>query len=177
MKNLILQIIESYEKRIDSVKDIIEGTQKLLQDYKEQRKITMEELYNKLKQSKSLRKKDFDRIMNNIRFEQNNREDKVNGFLNDYLELHNELITHLKQHLSNEDGSQKTIEQENLQNFFSELEEIKSNQEKKEIDVKNYIKKYQDEQSNFISTMNYLIAKKETISTSDLKYAINHVTA
>jgi len=172
MRKMILEIIDSYEKRIKSVSEIIEGAHDLMENFREQRKIMLEELRSNLAHSESLRKKDFDRIMSIIRLQHKEREAEVKSRLRNFLAAHNHMAEELRAQFDGDDSKQQNTEQDRLNRFHLSFEQIKKEQENREIEVRKILGRFQFEQKSFIETMDDLLKKGQTISTHELKCAI-----
>ena len=86
-------IISSYEEKLQSISLIIDNTQIVLGEFQESMSHAKEEkealnvrLRDTLARNESLRKKDFDVMMNTILVSQNNSEKEVKKLLHNYLD-------------------------------------------------------------------------------------------
>ena len=93
MKNIVDHIVSSYEARIQSVASlfdtthqILRGFQESLLDMKQERETLNAELRESLAQNESLRRKDFNHMMQGILTAQEGREREVRTLLNRYLD-------------------------------------------------------------------------------------------
>ncbi|MFH1392342.1 MAG: hypothetical protein ABIG90_01490 [bacterium] len=77
-------IVASYKARIKVIGAIAEDTQRLLEEFKEKREQISRELKEALAKHESLRKKDFDKMMEDILITQEEREHKVKKMLADF---------------------------------------------------------------------------------------------
>jgi len=84
LKDIADDIIASYETRIRVVGGIIEGTHKMMDDFKEKRETMAKELQEILAKCESLRKKDFDHMMADIVSRQNEREKEVREMMDNF---------------------------------------------------------------------------------------------
>jgi len=84
LKDIADDIIASYETRVRVVGGIIEGTHKMMDDFKEKRETMAKELQVILAKCESLRKKDFVRMMADIVSRQNEREKEVREMMDNF---------------------------------------------------------------------------------------------
>lgn len=95
-KNMVAAITLAYAARIKIVKDIVEDTRNLLKYFKERREKMAVELRETLAKCKSLRKKDFDRMMADILEHQNRREEEVRVMLESFHNGEEAIVEKLK---------------------------------------------------------------------------------
>ena len=91
MKNIVEDIISSYETRLvgmgvifDTTHQLLRGFQDSFIDKKQEREKLTVELRNNLAKNNSLRKNDFDNMMQDILSTQDKREKEVRNLLNRY---------------------------------------------------------------------------------------------
>ena len=84
LKDIADDIIAYYETRVRVVGGIIEGTHKMMDDFKEKRETMAKELQVILAKCESLRKKDFVRMMADIVSRQNEREKEVREMMDNF---------------------------------------------------------------------------------------------
>jgi len=169
MREIILEIIESYEKRINTVGDIIESAHLLIDKFREQRIAMLEELRCNLAHAESLRKTDFDKIMSEIRRQHKERETEVKVMLQNSIEAHKRMAKELRAQFNRDNQSQQKTEQERLQRFHLSFEQIKKDQEMKEMEVRKILERYQFEQKSFTETIDDLLKKGRNITTHEVK--------
>lgn len=172
MRKMILEIIDSYEKRIKAVSEIIEGAHDLIENFRERRKVMLEELRSNLAHSEFLRKKDFDEILSLIHLRHKEREDEVRAMLRNYLDEHKHMANVLRAQLEGDNETRRDMEQERIHQFRLRFEQIKKEQEMREIEVKMIMGRYLSEQNGFTEVINDLLKKGQAISTHELKCAI-----
>ena len=81
LKDLAENIIASHETRTQIIQEIAEDTQKLIENFKKQREETSKELKGFLAKSQSLRKKDFNKMMEEVLTVRSRREEEVEKML------------------------------------------------------------------------------------------------
>lgn len=92
-------IISAYEARIVMVQGIVEDTRKLLEEFRQKREKMSGDLKEVLAKHKSLRKKDFDKMMEDILTAQLQREERVKQLLVDFQEQEMAVVKNLKEML------------------------------------------------------------------------------
>jgi len=86
LKDIADDIIASYEARVKVVGGIIEDTHKILDEFGKKREEMSDNLREVLAKSESLRKKDFNAMMQDILLTQHKREENVKKMLADFRE-------------------------------------------------------------------------------------------
>jgi len=92
-------IVASYEVRIKVIQAIAEDTRGLLEEFREKREKMSRELKEALSQHESLRKKDFDGMMEGILIAQKTREEKVKQMLTDFQDEEMKVVEGLRRML------------------------------------------------------------------------------
>lgn len=175
---MILDIIESYEKQIRIVNDILESSQDLIDSYRQHRKATSKRVRDSLARSQSLRKKDFDRMMTHVHSNHNRREEEIKIMLRNYIDQNLDLASRIRRLLQNvnSDSSHNENEVEKLMNLRTQLEAIKKEQRKNEQEIRQLLQTYREEQEDFFEQMNGLLQKKRDIRLQELKHAVYHLS-
>lgn len=124
LKDLIKDIIASYDARVKVVGEIVEDTHKMLGEFKERREGMSKELREILAKSESLRKKDFDRMMADIVSRQNEREGEVRKMLEDFRKEEESVAEKLRNLL-------RKGEEIRIKDFKKMMFDIKQGQERK----------------------------------------------
>ncbi|PIS27124.1 MAG: hypothetical protein COT43_12230 [Candidatus Marinimicrobia bacterium CG08_land_8_20_14_0_20_45_22] len=176
MRKIILEIIESYEKRINAVSDIIESAHLLVERFREKRIVMLEELQRNLAHSESLRKTDFDRIMSVIQLRHKERETEVKMMLQNFIEAHKRMAEELRTQFDRDNRKRQNTEKERLDEFHLRFEQTKKEQERREIEVKTILGRFQNEQKCFTEMIDDLLKKGQTISTHEVKCVVQNLT-
>jgi len=85
MKKVVEDIVTFYKSRVLAIERIIEETYKMVEESKKVREEIGPTLREDLAKSKSLRKKDFDELMNRIYLQQSQRGEEVKEILMNFL--------------------------------------------------------------------------------------------
>jgi len=176
MRKIILEIIESYEKRINAVSDIIESAHLLVERFREKRIVMLEELRRNLAHSESLRKTDFDRIMSVIQLRHKERETEVKMMLQNFIEAHKRMAEELRTQFDRDNRKRQNTKKERLDEFHLRFEQTKKEQERREIEVKTILGRFQNEQKCFTEMIDDLLKKGQTISTHEVKCVVQNLT-
>jgi len=118
-------IVASYEARLKVVQATVEGTKRLLEEFREKRERMGQELKEALAKHESLRKKDFDEMMGDILITQSDREKNVEKMLADFRDQEMVVVNNLREML-------KKGKKLRLKDFKGTLAKIREEQEIRE---------------------------------------------
>jgi DNA-binding ferritin-like protein len=169
-KNLIRGIIDSYEMRVETVGTLMRQTIKLLKNFQRQQEEMAEELKNILAKTEFLRKKDFDKIMEEIWRKRGEREKKVHKTLESFLREEREMIDELRKLLS----SGKPMR---IADFMVLKQRILNRQREREKKVSQILKSFHLEQEELSTALRRLLLKGERVKIKDLKDVIRGLRA
>ena len=180
MKNIVDNIVSSYETRIESIGTLFDTTHQVLQgfqdsllDTREERGKLNEELRENLAKNKSLRRKDFDNLMEGIILTQNEREKEVRDLLNTYLNEQRAMARDLKDNLGKFRDSLSEGEAQRVKEFQQMIKEILAKQTERKDEVISKLKEFKKEQKMLASRLNELLAKGRALRIKDLKRMLN----
>jgi len=181
---IIDNILYSYETRInsiasifDSAPQILQGVQDVLIDTKKEGEKISADLKESLAKNKSLRKKDFDNMMDGILFTQNEREKEVRNLLNFYLNEQKEMAQALKENLKNFKDSLVKREFQRVKEFQEMIRVILSKQDKRKEEVTSRLREFQSEQRIIAGRLRELLAKGRELRIRDLKSMLKEFKA
>lgn len=129
-KNLLQNIITSYEARLKIVGGIIANTHKTLEEFRVKREEISARLREALAKSVNLRKKDFDKMMGEILGIQSGREENIKKILADFHQEEEGVLAKLKSLLEQGDKIK-------IKDFKKMLFRVKNEQETREKNVGN----------------------------------------
>ena len=121
LKSLAEDIIASYDTRVRVVEEIVEDTHKMLDGFRGKREEMSDNLREVLAKSESLRKKDFNVMMQDILLTQGRREESVKKMLADFREEETRVAERLRELL-------KRGEEIRLADFKKTLAKIRKDQ-------------------------------------------------
>lgn len=162
MKNLTQDLITSYDAQVDAIGAIIDNTYQALDDFKDKRAKLSHELKETLAAKQSLRKKDFDRMMNGILLHQEEKEKEVKQSLKKFIEEQKREARELKDALSK-----------------SEVERMKKAQieiEKSVAQIKRLLKNFGDQQKELTEELRKLLIKGKDLKIEDVKDMIRNLS-
>lgn len=176
LKHVAEEIISSYEERLQSINSFFDNTQTVLGEFQEsfsntnhEREILKVQLRDTLAKNESLRKKDFDIMMNAILLSQEDREREVRSLLNNYLVEQKEMAKQLKENLGSfKDGLNKN-NIDRISEFHQMLKNMLGEQEKRKAEVTARLKMFQKEQKELYRTLEDLLLKGKELRIRDLK--------
>lgn len=198
MKEIIKDIIASYEDRISTVRMIIETTHRMLEKYRENMRRTEEErekinarLQETLARGEHLRRKDFDRMMEEISWGINKRkkeiEEKQNLIrekLREYFDEQKNTATTLRKKLSTFTDDLKKNESARIKDFKLLLKGIQIQQEKRGDEVRGMLKGFREklkifrrEQEQMAQTLRDLLSKGDSLRIRDFKATLAELQA
>lgn len=128
LKNLAGDIVASYDTRVGVIGEIVEDTHKMLDGFREKRQEMSGNLQEALAKFESLRKKDFNTMMQEILLTQQKREESVKKMLADFREEEARVAEQLKELL-------KRGEKIRLADFRKTLARIRKDQVAREVNT------------------------------------------
>lgn len=176
LKSLTENIISSYESRIQSIEGIFDTTHQLLEgfqesflDTKQEREKLSAELRENLAKNESLRKKDFDNMMQGILSIQDEREKEVRDLLKGYLNEQREMAHTLRDSLSKVKDALAKGEVQRVKEFQILIKDILARQEERKEEVTSKLKEFQKGQQEMAKRFKELLAKGSQLRIRDLK--------
>ena len=176
MRNIVEDIISAYETRLEGIGVIFDTTHQLLRgfqdsfiDTKQEREKLTVELRDNLAKNKSLRRNDFDNMMQDILSTQDKREKEVRNLLNIYLNERKEMAQALKGNLEKFKDFLTKGEIQRVKEFQNMIKEVLDEQEKRKEEVTSSLKMFQKEQKEMAKRLKELLAKDKELRIEDLK--------
>ncbi len=170
MKRVAEEIVSSYQSRISTVATIIDNTHQILDDFKIKRNEISNQLKETLARGESLRKKDFDSMMQEILFHQDEREKEVRDLLKTFFEEQKEVAEIIKKSLT---GAEKI----RIDDFKKMLQDIQAKQRTRENEVSVTLKEFQTEYKEMAESLRSLLDKREAMRIKDFKEMLNYIRA
>jgi len=176
MRDIVENIISSYEARIQSIGAIFDTTHQLLQsfensflDTKQERERLNTELRDNLAKNESLRKKDFDNMMQGILSIQERREKEVRDLLKSYLNEQKEMANVLRQDLAKVKDALAEGQAQRIKEFQAVIKQILAKQDERKEEVTARLNEFQKEQQEMSKRLKELLAKGRELRIKDLK--------
>ena len=176
LKNVVENVISSYETRIESVGAIFDTTHQILDDFQEAflgnkeegRKISIQ-LRDILAHNEHLRKKDFDSMTQGALSAQEEREAEVKNLLKGYLNQQREMARTLRENLAKFKDALAKGEVQRVKEFQEIIKGVITNQDDRKEEVTSKLKEFQKEQQEMAKRLNTLLAKGRELRIKDLK--------
>ena len=164
-KDLTGEIIDSYEMRAKTIGTLMRQSIQVLKDYQRQQEEMAGELKNILAKTEFLRKKDFDKMMEEIWRKRDEREKKVHKTLEDFLREEKEMIDELRKFLD-------LGELMRIDDFVVLKERILNRQRKREKEVSEILKSFHLEQEERSTALRRLLLKGKRVKIKHFKNMI-----
>jgi hypothetical protein len=184
MEHIVNDIFSSYEARIESIGEIFDTTRQLLKGFQESFLDTKQErekmnaaLREQLARNESLRRNDFDNMMQGILSTQDEREKEVRNLLNSYLDEQREMAQALRERLERFKDSLARGEALKLRELQSLIKEILARQDERKDEVTSRLREFQKEQKVLAERLKELLAKGREIRIRDLKLMLKEFKA
>jgi hypothetical protein len=162
--------------RIQNIGSFFDTTHLILRDFKEVFHDTKEEreeintrLRDILARNESLRRKDFNSMMNGILTSQDSREKEVKTLFRDYLNEQTEMVQVLRDSLENFKGSIARGELDSIRELQGMVKEVIAKQDERKEEVTSKLKEFQREESVLASGLKCLLEKGRELRIKDLK--------
>jgi len=167
----IREILDSYEKRVGSVGALMRQAVEVVKNSQRQQEEIAGELRNILAKTESLRKKDFDRMMEEMWGQRRKREKEIRDTLESFLREEKEMIDELRRKLIGPDRAMK------MDGFAVLKERILNRQRGREKKANAILKSFHQEQDELSSALRRLLSKGERVKIKDLKDIIRELRA
>jgi uncharacterized iron-regulated protein len=177
MKRLATEIISSYESRIAAVGMIIDTTHQLLDDFRTKRNEISNQLKETLAHKESMRKKDFDKIMNDILSSQDEKEEEIRNLLKTYIAEHKEAASSIRENLEKNEMARAEDEKSRIENFRKMFHGIQEQQQCRENEVREKLLEFQQDHKKTTEFLRTLLDKDEAVRASYLKTMLKDIRA
>lgn len=174
--NTVENIVSSYEAKIRSIGAIFDTTHQLLHSFQDSfldtrrlREKINAELRENLARNESLRKKDFDGMMQDILSAQDAGEEHVRNVLNSYLDEQKEMADVLRSNLAKIKDALAQGQALRVKEFQAVIKEILAKQEERKRKAILRLEEFQKGQKDMLTWLEHLLAKGGDIRTKDLK--------
>lgn len=179
MATLARQVIASYEARVSSVEQIIEATHEMLEAFRSQREAMRMQLRETLARAASLRRRDFDAMMQGILARQEAREQAIKETMRGYLREQRTLAAALKETLSvctaqagpARSGAERVGAVEEL------LGGIMAGRQQREREVRALLAEFQREQEEIARTLGGLLSNGGSLKVKEFKATLKVIQA
>jgi Rad3-related DNA helicase len=174
--NPIENIISSYEAKIRSIGAIFDTSHQLLKSFQTsfldtrlQRERLNSELQENLAKNESLRKRDFDNMMQDILSTQDEREKQVRDLLNNYLDEQKKVADILRSILAKVKDALAQGQAERIKELYGTINEVLAKQEERKRKAIFKLEEFQQGQLYMLTGLRQLLNKGSEIKIKDLK--------
>lgn len=161
MRNVAQDLISSYDARVDAIGTIIDKTYQILEDFKDKRAKLSAELKETLAKKESLRKKDFDRMMNGILLDLERKEKEIKQSLKNFLKEQKNQAFELKHALTKGEVERMKKAQIEIENGIAW--------------IKGLLKNFCEQQEELTEKLRKLLSKGNNLKIKDLKNMIRNL--
>lgn len=179
MKDIVEDMISSYETGIQRTATIFDTTQQILTgfqdslldtlDTKEEREGVRSQLRESLARNRSLRRKDFDNMMQGTLSIQDEREKEVRSLLKGYLNDQKGMAQGLREGLRKFQDSLTKGETQRVKEFECMIKGILAKQDERKREVTSKLKDFQKEQQEMTKKLKELLDRGSKLRARDLK--------
>lgn len=175
-ENVLEKVISSYEARIRSVEAFFEATGQIFHDFQESLLSTRQErekissqLRESLAKNGSLRRKDFDKMMNVISLHLDESEQQVRKLSQEYLGEQTKLMQQLREGLRDFKDALTEGQAQRVKELQPLIKEILTKQDESKNKVTSKLKEFQQGQQQTSKMLRDLLAKGGELRIRDFK--------
>jgi hypothetical protein len=173
MVRLARELIASYEARVSSVEHIIEATHEMLEAFRSQREAMRIQLRETLARAASLRRRDFDAMMQGILVGQEERQERIKEAMRGYLREHKATAQALKEALSLRLGRTQAGlangEAKRIETVDELLGGIVARRQQREQEVTALLAEFQREQEEIARALGGLLSNGGSLKVKEFK--------
>ena len=168
MREILEKAIDSYKLQVKTITGLINQVIQLLKDFHLEQEELLVELRNLLAQATSLRKRDFDKMIEDIRSHRRLREAEVTQIVENFLREEEAMIAELRSFLNS--GQLPTVA-----DFMITKENLLTPQKAREREISTALKNFYLEQEELGSALKRLLSKGDGIRIRDFKKTIKGI--
>jgi len=162
LRNVAEDLIASYDARVDAIGAIIDNTYQVLDDFKDKRAKLSAEIKEVLAERQSLRKKDFDRMMNGILLSQEEKEKEVKESLKNFIREQKKQAGELKDAVIKGEGERTKKAEMEIEKGIAEIKEL--------------LKDFCEQQETLTDQLRKLVTKGEDLKIKELQDTIRNLS-
>jgi hypothetical protein len=179
VENIINSVFSSYEARIQDIESIFITAHQILRDSQQslfdtphERESINTKLQESLARNESLRKKDFDSMMQEILYIQDQREREISNLLHRYFNEQKEMAQALHSNFWDFNLSLRKGEVRRVEEFQVIIKEILDKQETQKKHIISKLEEFQKERKTLESRLKQLLAKGSELQIRDFKLVV-----
>ncbi len=177
MARLARELTASYEARVSSVEQIIEATHELLEASRSQREAMRSRLREALARAASLRRRDFDAMMQEILARQEGREQAIRGTMREYLREQRALAAALKETVSACTAQPAPVRSgaERVETVEQLLGGILARRQEREREVAGLLAEFQREQEEIAGVLGGFLSTGGPLKVKEFKATLKRI--
>jgi len=168
MKSFVEGVIDFYERRVAVVSSVMGETADLLRNFCLEQETMASQLRDILAKQESLRKKDFDIMIEDLRVSREAREKEVVEMLTHFQKQEEEMVSKLRSVVS---GSSAV----KLEDFKLLSQQILGEQKEREKEMVALLRSFHLEQEEFSAALRKLLSKGEQVRIKDFKAMLESI--
>jgi Na+/phosphate symporter len=175
-ESILEDIIFSYETRIQSIEAFFESTHQVFQGFqdslvntRQEREKISSQLKESLAKNGSLRRKDFDKMMNVISLHLDESEQQVRKLSQEYLGEQTKLMQQLREGLRDFKDALTKGQVQKVRELQTLIKEILTRQDESKIEVTSKLKEFQQGQQQTSKMLGDLLARGKELRIRDFK--------
>jgi len=169
-KTVIGEIIDSYQGRVEAISALTNQTIQILEDSRGQQDEMTEELRDILAKTESLRKRDFDKMMEEIQGKRGQKEKEIRQALESFVREEKNMIKELR-------GSLEREENTRIDDFMVWKERILNRQQEREAKLTQMLRSFHLEQEELSAGLKKLLLKEPPVRIKHFKDMIEGLRA
>ena len=162
MKNIAEEVLRFYESSIDKVSTMVNNTNRILGEFRVERATANSTLKDSLAKEKSLRKKDFDNILDEMIPFHNEKEEQIKTTLNDFLNEQRKAAETIKKKISSN-------EKIRFDEFREMLNKIQGDRENREKEVRTMLQEFQMEYKRMGEALQNFLKMDKSVRIRDVR--------
>lgn len=168
MARLAREVVAPYEARVSAVEQIVECTREMLETFRGQREALRTRLRDTLARAASLRRRDFDSMMQGILARQEAREQAVKETMRGYLQEQRALAAALKDALEKNGPGQ-------IESVKKLLGGITVRREEREHEIRSLLAEFRKEQEEVTRAFQALLSNEGSLRIKEFKVALRAI--
>ena len=168
MRHLARAVITSYEARVSSLEQMIETTYEMLETFRSQREAMKTQLRETLARAASLRRRDFDAMIQGILARREEREQTVKETMRGYFEEHRTMAVALREALA-------LGEAEGIGTVKKLLERVTVRRQEREREVRALLAEFQSEQEELARALGKVLSNGGSVSVKEFRAALRAI--
>lgn len=182
LKNVVENIISSYESRIESINSISDTAYLLLNDFqksildtKEEREKINSQLRDILARNGNLRKKDFDSMMQSVFMPQEEKENEIKFLLGYYLKEQKGIASALKDNFAKIKEALAKGDTGRIKDLLDTVKKLLARQDKRKKGLTLKLEELHTEEEDAVTKVKVLLVKGRELHLEDFKKMISEI--